>query len=375
MESTALSPEIVDRLASDFVDTINSLFGVLPADFHIFYFALALISFVVAIGKMMWMRSISPAAEFFKFYLFLMVLLVVSDNWNTMADTWVGWMSKQAYEAVGFDASYLAPSVVLTQGFRITAKLYESGISFYRIFLGSSDDSIAGIILLIAIAAFLWAVVQMVAVLVMTMVFFKISSLLALCLLPFILLNITRFAAAPGVVRVLQYGVQFWTVSLIIGLAFKFMDGIVFTNRPDANQVLSFAIGVGVLCTLMKHGMHVAREHIAGTPMLSMREGVGTLREATQSLNNTGNRLYNAMKMHSREVGHGGGVGGMTSRAFSAMRNIRIGQSPANSSFPTAQPVQTVASQSQGQSQGTPKWAAAARAKRATTSRGGKTKP
>ncbi|QQP94030.1 type IV secretion system protein (plasmid) [Skermanella sp. TT6] len=337
IDPTTLSPELIDQLASHFVEIINSLFGILPANFEIFYVALALVAFVLAVAKLMWLRSLQPVAEFFKFYVFLMVLLVVSENWNSAADTWVGWMSRQAYEATGLTASYLAPSVVLTEGFRIAGSLYESGISFYRIFLGSSDDSIAGLIMLISIGVFLWAIVQMVAVLVVTMIFYKISSLLALCLLPFVLLSSTRFAAAPGVVRVIQYGVQFWVVSLIIGLSFRFMSGIEFPERPTANEVLPFAIGVGVLATLMRHGMHLAREHIAGTPMLSLREGANTLQQASHSLNNTARTLMNSVRQHSREVGFGGGVGGATARTISSMTNRYRLQAPTPSTSKAVQ--------------------------------------
>lgn len=318
-----VDPEMIDRMTAEMVDQINTLGGILPEKFAILYFAFAVIAFFVALSKMMWLRSIKPVAEFFTFYIFIMVLLLVSENWNMMADGWAGWMSRTAFQAVGYDFTFMAPSVVLAEGFRIIFSLYDSGISFYRIFFGSSDDSIAGLILLLSLGGLAWAVIQMVAVLVVMMVFFKISSLLALCLLPFLLLGMTRFMSAPGVVRVIQYGLQFFVVGLIIGLVFRFVGNWTFSDRPTANEVVTFAISVGVLCVLMKHGMTVAKEHIAGTPMLSMREGAGALSEGVTSLNRSVNQLTRTMVNHSRMVGHGGGVGGAVSDA--ARNRFRIG--------------------------------------------------
>jgi type IV secretory pathway TrbL component len=329
--SIAMDAQIIDKMASQFVDQINSLGGILPAKFHLLYFAFAVIAFVTALGKMMYFRSVKPVADFGIFYAFLMVLLVVSANWNMASEGWAGWMSRTAFQSLGYDFSYMAPSVVLAEGFRIIKALYDSGISFYRIFLGSSDDSIAGLILLLALGGLAWAVIQMVAVLVVMLVFFKLSSLLALCLLPFLLLGQTRFMAAPGVVRIIQYGLQFFVVGLLIGLTFRFISGWTFSERPDANEVLSFAIAVGVLSILMKHGMNIAKEHIAGSPITAGREGASALSEGVGSLNRSVNQLTRAMVSHSRTVGHGGGVGGMVANAVrSGFRSA--GGGPANSS-------------------------------------------
>jgi hypothetical protein len=109
--------------------------------------------------------------------------------------------------------------------------------------------------------------------------------------------------------------------------------------------------------------MGIAKEHIAGTPLLSLREGVHTLKDTARSLNNTSNKLYGAMVNHSRTVGHGGGVGGVASRAFSAMRQVRInGAANRNGSQSTGQP----AIGNNAAQQGAPRWAAAARSRRAT---------
>ena len=337
---TALDPEFIDRLASQFVDQINSLGGILPEKFHLLYFAFAVIAFVTALAKMMWLRSVKPVADFFIFYVFLMVLLVVSANWNMMAEGWAGWMSRTAFASLGYDFTYMAPSVVLAEGFRIIRALYDNGINFYRIFLGSSDDSLAGIILLLSLAGLAWAVIQMVAALVVMMIFFKLSSLLALCLLPFLLLGMTRFMSAPGITRIIQYGLQFFVVGLLIGLTFRFIGGWTFTERPTANEVLTFAVSVGVLSILLRNGMAVAKEHIAGTPLLSMREGAGALAEGMQSLNRSVSQLSRTMSNRDRIADQTGG--GLAGRAVSAVRGrFQIGSGnggPSNGNGPGGAP-------------------------------------
>ena len=313
VQGGGLDASMIDVMASGFVDKINSLFGLLPPKFHLLYYAAAVFAFVIGLGKMMYLRSLAPVAEFFKFYVFLMMVVLLSENWNMVADTWTGWMARTAFQALGYDASYLSPSVVLAQGFKIAHGLYESGISFYRIAFGSSDDSIAGLVMLVCIGGFLWAVMQMVAVLVVTMVFFKLSSLLALCFLPLILLNSTRFMSAPGVVRVIQYGIQFFCVSLIIGLVFKIMSSFVVSERPDANEAFVFAMTVGILCILLKHAAVLYKDHIMGSPTAAGREGASTLAETANSLNRTMRSLTHALKQHNRDAdmaARGGGGGG-----------------------------------------------------------------
>lgn len=307
--ATPMNADVIDIMAAQFVDQINTLGGVLPAKFHILYFAFAMIAFITALAKMMYLRSVKPVAEFFQFYVFLMVLLVVSTNWNAMADGWVGWMSRTAFQATGQNLSFMSPSLVLVEGFRIIKSLYDSGISFYRIFLGSSEDSIAGLVLLFALGWLAWAVIQMVAVLVVMMVFFKLSSLLALCLLPFLLLGMTRFMAAPGLVRIIQYGLQFFIVGLIIGLTFRFISGWTFSDRPDANEIVSFVIAVGVLAVLLKHGMNVAKEHIAGTPITAGREGASALTDGMNSLTRSVQTLTRTMANNNRQADMSGGGG------------------------------------------------------------------
>jgi hypothetical protein len=76
--------------------------------------------------------------------------------------------------------------------------------------------------------------------------------------------------------------------------------------------------------------MGVAKEHISGSPLLAMREGASTLNSAMGSLNRSMGSLTRAMRNHSREVGHGGGVGGVAAAAGSAVaRRFRISP-PAN---------------------------------------------
>lgn len=311
IQESALDASMIDMMASGFVDNINSLFGILPPKFSLLYYAAAVLVFVFSLAKMMYLRSVQPVAEFFKFYVFLMMVLLLSENWNRAADGWTGWMARTAFQALGYDGSYVLPSVVLADAFKHAHALYESGISFYRIAFGSSDDSIAGMVILICIAALLWAVMQMVAIMVVTMVFFKLSSLLALCFLPLVLLNSTRFMAAPGVVRVIQYGVQFFCVSLIIGLVLKAMSSFVISERPDANEAFVFAMSAGVMCILMKYAAVAYKDHITGSPTAAGREGAATLTETANSLNRTMRQLTQTMKERNRAAGgSGGGSGG-----------------------------------------------------------------
>lgn len=335
IQDSALDASMIDVMVSGIVDKITSLFGIIPPKFSLIYYAAAVFAFIVGIAKMMWLRSLQPVAEFFKFYVFLMMVLLLSENWNLVADGWTGWMARTAFQAIGYDASYLSPSVVLAEGFKIAHALYESGISFYRIAFGTSDDSIVGLVMLLCIGAFLWAVVQMVAVLVITMVFFKLSSLLALCLLPFILLNSTRFMSAPGVVRVIQYGIQFFCVNLIIGLVFKAMSSFVVSERPDANEAFVFAMSVAVMCSVLKHAATVYKDHIAGTPTSAGREGASALTDTANSLNRTMRQLTQTLKEHNRNAdmarrgGSGGGGSGGGGNRFRVANNNDSTDSPA----------------------------------------------
>ena len=320
IQESSLDPSMIDLVVSGIVDKINSLFGILPPEFALLYYAAAVVALVVGVGKMMFLRSLQPVAEFFKFYVFLMMVLLLSQNWNMVADGWTGWMARTAFRALGYDATYLLPSVVLAEGFKLAHSLYESGISFYRIAFGSSDDSVAGLVMLVCIGGFMWAVMQMVAVLAVTMIFFKLSSLLALCFLPLLLLTSTRFMSAPGVVRVIQYGIQFFCVNLIIGLVLKAMSMIQISERPDANEAFVFAMTVGVLCIALKHTQVLYKDHIIGSPTAAGREGASALNETANSLNRTMRQLTQAMKEHNRNSGGrgsgsgGGGAGGGRNR-------------------------------------------------------------
>src|SRR5688500_15153798 len=109
IEDAPFDVSIVDVYAAQLLSKIDSLFGVLPPNFSIIYAAAAMVGFIAAVCQMMMFRSVRPVWNFGMFYCFLMVTIVLSNNWTLMADGWTGWLARLGYGAFGWTPAELTP--------------------------------------------------------------------------------------------------------------------------------------------------------------------------------------------------------------------------------------------------------------------------
>jgi hypothetical protein len=197
-------------------------------------------------------------------------------------------------------------------------------ISWYDFFFGSGEDTIVGLILLASLGIFLWAVVRMCAVIAITLIFFKVSSILTLFLLPFLLAQTTRFVAAPGVARMVQYGIQFFVLSLIVGFVMRFLGGVTFPERPDANEALSFIALTTIFAACFEYANSIAKEHIAGGPVTSGREGINMIQGQVAALTSSTMRLHRFLRNERLSIGREASSAASNARAI--RERVRAGR-------------------------------------------------
>ncbi|UEM07638.1 type IV secretion system protein (plasmid) [Skermanella rosea] len=280
---------------TDMLGRITSVGGVIDAALQPVYFIVGVLLLVLACIKFMWQRDLAPLALFVVRYIQLMVLILISGQWMPLADGYVSQMGAFGANAAGFDVLQLAPGTVIIRALEIANRMYTENVSWMRVLFGSSEDTIAHVLLLLGCAGTILMSIFMAAWIMLFFVVFKLASVVALVFLAFLMFEGTRFMAAPGLARILAYGVQMLVLSLATGLFFMTLDALDLSGHLHVGQSVALLVVMFFFGLLFKYTTDIAKEQVTGVPTLSLHD--------------TGQLAGRAAATAASMVGHIGTVG------------------------------------------------------------------
>lgn len=237
------------------------------------YFIVGVLLLVIACIKFMWQRDLSPLAAFVIRYIQLMVLIFVSGQWMPLTSNYVGQMGAFGANAAGFDILQLAPGNVIVRALDVAWKMYSENVSWMRLIFGTTEDTVAHLLLLIGCIGTILLAIFMAAWIMLFFVVFKLASVIALLFLAFMMFDATRFMGAPGLARILAYGVQMLVLGLTTGLFFTVLDAFNLSGHLHVGQSVALLVVMFFFALLFKYTTDLAREQISGMPSLDLHDG------------------------------------------------------------------------------------------------------
>lgn len=257
---------------TEMINRITSMGGLIDGRLQIIYLLTGVIMLVIAVAKFMWERSLAPLADFFIRYVQLMGLIAISGNWMGLTEGYVAQMGSFGASVSGFDVLQLAPGTVILKGLEISSRMYTENLSWLRLLFGSSEDNIAHTLLGFVILGTIILSVFMSAWIMLFFVIFKVASVVALVFLAFMMFDATRFMAAPGLARILAYGVQMLVLGVAAGLFFMTLEGLQLSEHLEVSQSLALLTVMLFFGLLFKYTTDIAREQISGMPSLGLHD-------------------------------------------------------------------------------------------------------
>lgn len=267
-EYSYLNAAVVNMLAK-----ITAVGGVFDAALQPVYFITGVLLLVFACIKFMWQRDLAPLAVFVINYVKLMCLIVISGQWMPLTSGYVSQMGSFGANAAGFNILQLAPGTVIVRALDVAWKMYSENLSWLRLIFGSTEDTIAHLLLALGCIGTILLSIFMAAWIMLFFVVFKLASIIALLFLAFMMFDATRFMAAPGLARILAYGVQMLVLGLSTGLFFVTLDALDLSGHLHVGQSIALLVVMFFFGLLFKYTTDLAREQISGMPSLDLHDG------------------------------------------------------------------------------------------------------
>jgi type IV secretory pathway TrbL component len=262
----------LNAAVTDMLTKITSVGGVIDGALQPVYFITGVLLLVFACIKFFWQRDLAPLAAFVVKYIQLMAIIFVSGQWMPLTDNYVSGMGAFGANAAGFDILQLAPSAVILRAMDIASRMYTENVSWMRVVFGSTEDTVAHLLLLIGCLGTILLAVLMAAWIMLFFVVFKLATVIALVFLAFLMFEGTRFMAAPGLARILAYGVQMLVLGLATGLFFMTLDALDLSGHLQVNQSLALLVVMFFFALLFKYTTDLAREQVSGMPSLGLHD-------------------------------------------------------------------------------------------------------
>lgn len=289
------------------LERINAAGAYVDGTLQPVFFTVGVLLLVTACIKFMWQRNLAPLAGFVVQFIMLMGIITLSARWMPLTEGYMAGMGSYGARVGGFVVDQLSPASVIIRGLTIADKMYTENISWWRTVLGSSEDTTANVFMLLVCIGTIISAVLMAIFLMLIYVAMKIASLIALVCLPFLLFEWGRFMAAPGLARLMAYGIQMLVMSLVAGLMFSTLDSLKLSDRLVADEALATLAIVAFFCFLFYNTTNIAKEQISGMPILSLNEAGNALTKGTMAA------LSMLPGLGKIAAGAMGGMGGMPS--------------------------------------------------------------
>jgi type IV secretory pathway TrbL component len=257
---------------TEMINRITSMGGVIDGRLQIIYLLTGVIMLVIAVSKFMWEKSLGPLADFVVRYVQLMGLIAISGNWMKLTEGYVAQMGSFGASVSGFSILQLAPGTVILKAMEIASRMYTENLSWMRLIFGSADDTVAHFLLGLGCIGTILLSIFMAAWIMLFFVIFKVATVVALIFLAFMMFDATRFMAAPGLARILAYGVQMLVLGVAAGLFFMTLEGLDLSGHLEISQSLALLTVMLFFGLLFKYTTDIAREQISGMPSLGLHD-------------------------------------------------------------------------------------------------------
>jgi type IV secretory pathway TrbL component len=318
------------------LNKITSVGSVIDGALQPVYFITGVLLLVFACIKFLWQRDLAPLAAFVVRYMQLMVLIFVSGQWMPLTDQYVSQMGAFGANAAGFNILQLAPAKVIVRALEIASRMYTENMSWMRLIFGSAEDTVAHLLLLVGCVGTILLAIFMAAWIMLFFVVFKLATVVALVFLAFLMFDATRFMAAPGLARILAYGVQMLVLGLVTGLFFMVLDAFDLSGHLRVGQSVALLVVMFFFVLLFKYTTDLAREQVSGMPTLDLHDtgrlagrAAGTAASMIGGIGTIGLGTLGAIRL----AGPAGGSlpGASVGATSSAMRSSAMGSSGSSS--------------------------------------------
>ena len=113
------------------------------------FFIGGVLMLVFACMKFMWSKDLAPIAAFVIQFCMLMGIVTLSSGWMSITESYVGAMGTYGASIGGFVVDQLNPASVMIRGLSLADKMYTENISWMRTIFGTTEDTVANLLMLI----------------------------------------------------------------------------------------------------------------------------------------------------------------------------------------------------------------------------------
>ena len=330
---------VIDRFLADFIQYIDSGFGLLRGD--VAFLTTVLIGIDITLAGLFWAMGGEDdvLGRLLKKILYVGAFALILGNFAALSEIIFRSFAGLGLTAGGGTISaddLLRPGRLAGTGFEAAWPLLEQASEMLG-FTSFFDNFLTIAVLLIAwlfvIIAFFILAIQ----LFITILEFKLTSLAGFVLVPFALWNRTGFLAERVLGNVVSSGVKVMVLAVIVGIGTGFFSqfvGALNGQEPDIGQAMSLVLASLALFGLGIFGPSIASGLVAGAPQLGAGAAVATTAAAGGTL-----ALGGAAAIGGARMAAGGALGALraaTTVGAAASTSYQLGQETSGSSSVSA---------------------------------------
>lgn len=272
---------VIDRFLETFTRYIDSGFGLLGSE--VAFLATTLVAIDVTLAALFWTWGTDEdiIARLIKKTLFVGVFAYLIGNWNNLArivfESFAGLGLKASGTALS-SADFLRPGRIAQVGLDAGRPMLEaiSGLMGYVSFF---ENFIQIVVLLLCWIIVLFAFFILAIQLFVTLIEFKLTTLVGFVLIPFGLFGKTAFVAERVLGNVVSSGVKVMVLAAIVGIGSTLFSQ--FTTSASGAQIgiedaMALMLAALALLGLGIFGPGIASGIISGGPQLGTGAAVGT---------------------------------------------------------------------------------------------------
>ena len=279
-------PDLINDVANQYINAINSGFGLIKGDVSRILNVLIILSIVWSAA--LWALSDDHViAHFARKIVYIGVFAWIIQNWQVLTDKLAKSFMELGLKAGGFDgASYYTsqPGNIAYLGYTTAQPLMDQigrltgPVAFFKNFVEIAFLAIA----VVAIVAAFCVITILVVVALLT---FKFGSLAAFVLVPFAVLSKTAFIAERPLGWVVGSGVRLMVLTLVLGVGNNIFQRLKMPAGQTVTTYDAFCVALAALLLMVLSlvASRLATDMIIGGPSL----GVGTAINTTAVAYNT----------------------------------------------------------------------------------------
>ena len=341
------STGVIDQFLETFTSYIDSGFGLLGGDVGYLASTLAAIDITLAALFWSWGADEDIVGRLVKKTLFVGVFAYLIGNWNSLARIIFESFAGLGLKASGTSLSasdFLRPGRIAEVGIDAGRPILDaiSGLMGYVSFF---ENFVQIVILLFAWTVVLLAFFILAIQLFITLLEFKLTTLVGFVLIPFGLFGKTAFAAERVLGNVISSGVKVLVLAVIVGIG-SFTTGF-GGNQLTIDDAMALVLASLSLLGLGIFGPSIANGIVSGGPQLGAGAAVGTgLAAGGVVVAGAGLAAGAAGAATGAIAGVSRGAVALGSRAVGAVRAGGLGSTAEAAAGAAASPLQRIAGRS-----------------------------